>query len=124
MANKITFGSEQEKVEFGVGDVVRVSQLIIEEGKKSRTQVFEGTVIAIKNREEGKSFTVRRIGVQNIGIEMIFPLNSPLIQKIEVSREGMRGSRHAKLYLIRDKSKKEIERIYSRAAKKNKKASK
>lgn len=100
--------------EFGVGDVVRVHQKIIEEGKKDRTQVFEGTVIGIKNRGAGKSFTVRRIGAQKIGVEMIFPIKSPLLERMEVKRKGMRGSRRAKLYYIRKKSKREIEKIYAR----------
>jgi len=104
---------------FGVGDVVRVHKRLVEEGKKSRTQIFEGVVIAIKNRGSGKSFTVRRIGAQNIGIEQIFPLESSLIEKIEVKQHGLRGVRRAKLYYIRDKSKKEIDRIYSRASRKS-----
>jgi len=109
------------ETEFGIGDVVRVHQKIIEGvDKKTRTQVFEGTVIAFKNRDAGKTFTVRRIGAQKIGIEQIFPLNSPLIEKIEVSREGKKGSRRAKLYYIRDKSKKEIESIYTRATRRDK----
>jgi len=98
------------EVEFGVGDVVRVHLKV-----NDRTQIFEGTVIKIKGEGKGKSFTVRRIGAQKIGIEQIFPLNAPTVEKVEVSRKGMRGSRHAKLYYIRDKSKKEIETIYSRA---------
>ena len=104
-------------VEFGVGDAVKVHQRIVE-GKKTRTQVFEGIVIKIKGREENKSFTVRRIGAQQIGIERIFPVETPIIEKIEVVRKGMRGSRRAKLYYIRDKSRREIEQIYSRAKKK------
>lgn len=114
MANKIIYKRNEFEVAFGVGDVVRVSQTIEEEGKKTRTQVFEGTVIAIKNRDEGKSFTVRRIGANKIGVEMIFPLNSPLITKVEVVRRGLRGTRQAKLYYIREKSRKEIDKIYSR----------
>lgn len=108
-----------QNIEFGIGDVVRVHQKIVEEGKKERVQIFEGTVIAIKNRDEGKSFTVRRIGAQKIGIEMIFPVSSPLLTKVELKRKGMQGTKHAKLYFIRNKSKREIEKIYSRAAKKN-----
>jgi len=101
---------------FGVGDVVRVHQKISEGAeKKIRTQIFEGIVIGIRGRGMGQSFTVRRIGAQKIGIEQIFPVNSPTIEKIEVVREGKRGSRHAKLYYIRDKSKREIEKIYTRS---------
>lgn len=111
-------GKHQE-TEFGVGDVVRVHQRITEPGKsdekKSRIQIFEGTVIKIKGSGSGKSFTVRRIGAQNIGIEQIYPFASPLLEKVEVSRLGKRGARRAKLYYIRDKSKREIESIFSRA---------
>lgn len=115
---------------FGVGDVVRVHMKVTEgpsnasasDGQgKSRIQVFEGTVIGIKGRDTGKSFTVRRIGAQKIGIEMIFPLLSPTVDKVEVVRKGVEGVRRAKLYYIRGKSNREIEKIYSRAAGKNKK---
>ncbi len=71
-------------------------------------------VIAIKNKGNGKSFTVRRIGSQKVGIEQIIPLISPNLEKVEVKRKGEKGSRRAKLYYTRDKSKKEIEKIYSR----------
>jgi large subunit ribosomal protein L19 len=108
------------KTEFGVGDTVRVTQKITE-GDKSRSQVFEGIVMGIKGREENKTFIVRRIGAQQIGIERIFPLTSPTIEKIEVVRNGTKGVRHAKLFYTRDKSRKEIEKIYSRAARKSKK---
>jgi large subunit ribosomal protein L19 len=100
---------------FGVGDRVRVIQKVVEQDKE-RKQAFEGMVIGIKGRGEGKTFTVRRIGVQQIGIEKIFPLNTPTIEKIEVLRRGVRGVRRAKLFYTRDQSKKEIEKIYSRAA--------
>ena len=111
MALKMKHG----EVEFAVGDVVRVHQRIIEEGKKGRIQVFEGTVIATKNREMGKSFVVRRVGTQKVGIEMIFPLSSPLIEKIEIKRKGERGVRRSKLYYLRNKSKRETEKVYSRS---------
>jgi large subunit ribosomal protein L19 len=98
------------EVSFGVGDVVRVHHKV-----GDRVQIFKGTVIAIRGRGINKTFTVRRIGAQKIGIEQIFPLSSPLLTKIEVVREGMRGVRRAKLYYIRNKSKREVEKIYSRA---------
>ncbi len=102
------------EIKFGVGDVVAVHQKIVEAGK-SRVQVFEGTVIGIKGREVNKTFIVRKIGTQRIGIEQIFPLSSPSIEKIEIKRSGMTGVKHAKLYFTRAQSKKQIERIYSRA---------
>lgn len=105
-------------VAFGVGDVVRVHNILVaksSEEKGRRTQVFEGIVIGIRGRENGKSFVVRRIGEAGVGIEQIFPFSSPLLEKVEVVREGKRGVRHAKLYYTRDKSKREIEKIYTRA---------
>lgn len=108
---------------FGVGDVVRVHQHVKESasGDKTRIQVFEGTVIGIKNHGQGKSFTVRKIGAQKIGIEQIYPLATPALEKIEVVKHGTRGVRQAKLYYTRNKSKKEIEGIYSRTNKKENK---
>ncbi len=100
-------------VPFGVGDLIKVSQRI-KEGEKSRVQIFEGQVLAIKNREENKSFTVRRIGANLIGVERIFPIMSPTIEKIEVVKAGTSGSRHAKLYYTRDKTKREVDTIYAR----------
>jgi large subunit ribosomal protein L19 len=73
-------------------------------------------VIAIKNREENKSFTVRRIATNLIGVERIFPLGAPTIEKIEVVKQGTSGSRHAKLYYTREKSRREVDQIYDRAA--------
>src|SRR5512143_1732377 len=96
--------------DFGVGDVVRVYQTVKEGGEsaqagKSRTQIFEGTVIAIKRRGIGKTITVRRIGEAKIGIERIFPVNSPTVTKIVVKRKGTKGIKQAKLYFIRNKPK-------------------
>lgn len=102
---------------FGVGDVIRVHQKIQESEDKFRTQVFEGTVMGIKGEGLRKTFIVRRMGAQKVGIEQIFPISSPHIEKIEVVRDGLKGVRHAKLYFIRNKSTKEIEKIYSRAKK-------
>lgn len=101
--------------EFGVGDVVKVWQKI-KEGDKFRLQAFEGMVLGIKGRGTGKSFTVRRIGEAGVGIEKIFPLGSPVIDKIEIVRKGATGAVRAKLYYTRYKAKKEIEEIYSRAS--------
>ena len=108
---------------ISVGDTVRVHYKIIEkeviagktkrekkEEQKERLQVFEGIVIAIRGGS-GASFVVRRIGVGNVGIERIFPAISPWIKKIEVKRTG--DVRRAKLYSLRQKSKKEIARLAS-----------
>ena len=110
--------AKHKETNFGVGDAVKVS-LKVKDGEKIRSQVFEGIVIGIKGRDSGKSFTVRKIGATRVGIEMIFPLNTPSIEKIEVVRKGTEGVTHAKLYYIREKSTREIERIYSRATHKN-----
>ena len=109
--------AKHKEIEFGVGDRIKVISKI-KEGEKTRQQAFEGLVIGIKGRGENRSFTVRRIGVQQIGIERIFPLSSPSIENIEVVKKGLRGVRRAKLYYTREKARKEIEEIYSRAAKK------
>ena len=78
---------------------------------------FEGMVLGIKGRGNEKTFVVRRIGAQRIGIERIFPVSSPSIAAVEVVRSGLEGSRHAKLYFTRTKSKKDVESIYSRTNK-------
>lgn len=88
---------------FNVGDTVRVVQTLQEEGKQ-RLIPFEGTVISIKGRGINKMFTVRRIGVDGIGIERIFPLYSPTISNIIVKKKGK--TRRAKLYYLRKKNKK------------------
>lgn len=118
MAIAITIKNTQ----IHVGDTVRVHYRIIEkdvvsgktkkekhEETKERVQVFEGMVLSIGGRDEGKSFVVRRIGVGNVGIERIFPVNSPWIAKVEVKRKG--DVKRAKLYYLRAKTKKEIARI-------------
>lgn len=85
---------------FSVGDTVRVHQKI-RENDKTRTQIFEGLVISIKNRESGKSFVVRKIATGGIGVERIFPLFTPSIEKIE--RIQMGDINRAKLYYLRDR---------------------
>ena len=84
--------------EFSIGDKVRVSQKI-QEGDKTRIQIFEGIVIAIRGEGENKMFTVRKIGAAGIGVERIWPLNTPWIEKIKVMRKGK--VKRAKLYFLR-----------------------
>lgn len=91
-----------------VGDTIRVHQEI-SEGEKTRVQVFEGIVIAIKNRGTGKSFTVRKIATNSIGVEKIFPLSLPSIKKIEIKRRG--DVRRNKLYYLREKVGKAATRV-------------
>jgi large subunit ribosomal protein L19 len=85
---------------ISVGDTIRVHQAI-EEGKKTRTQVFEGIVIAIKNGGSGKSMTVRRMTGGGIGVERIIPLMLSSIKQIEVKRQG--EVRRSKLYYLRER---------------------
>lgn len=106
-----------KEISFGVGDTVRVLTRI-KEGNKERTQAFEGMVIGIRGREENRSFVVRRIGANQIGIERIFPLSAPTIEKIDVVRHGTEGVKHAKLYYTRSKPRREVEKIYTRRVKK------
>jgi large subunit ribosomal protein L19 len=87
--------------DFRPGDTVKVSWRIREEGKE-RTQSFEGVVIAIKGAGISKTFTVRKIASLGIGVERIFPLHSPNLQKLEVVKGGK--VRRAKLYYLREKA--------------------
>ena len=82
---------------FQAGDTVRV-HVRIKEGDKERIQIFEGVVIARRNGDLRSSFTVRKISFGQ-GVERIFPLHSPIIDKIEVSKRGK--VRRAKLYYLR-----------------------
>lgn len=119
----MTLTVKHKDSKFGVGDRVRVVQKV-KDGEKSRKQIFEGMVIAIKGRNNQRTFTVRRIGAQQIGIERIFPLNTPSIESIEVVRRGREGARRSKLYFTRGRAKKGIEEIYTRAERKGKKQKK
>ncbi len=85
--------------EFGSGDTVRVSVRVVE-GTRERIQVFEGVVIGMHSfgHPDG-SFTVRRVA-HGVGVERIFPVNSPRIDKVEVTRRGK--VRRAKLYYLRN----------------------
>ncbi|MBP1758000.1 MAG: ribosomal protein L19p [Firmicutes bacterium] len=82
-----------------VGDTVRV-HLKVKEGNRERVQVFEGTVIAKKHGGVSETFTVRRISY-GVGVEKVFPLHSPIIEKVETVRRGK--VRRAKLYYLRDR---------------------
>ncbi len=96
---KVHFESISRPVNFSIGDVVKVHYKI-KEGDKERIQVYEGTVIAINNAGAGKSFTVRRISF-DVGVERVFPLYTPMIDKVEKVRSNK--VRRAKLYFLRDK---------------------
>lgn len=87
--------------EFQVGDTIRVHARIIEEGK-TRTQAFEGIVIARRSSGPSETFTVRKISYGE-GVERIFPLHSPNISKMEIIKKGK--VRRAKLFYLRKKAK-------------------
>ncbi len=89
----------KEALSFNVGDTVRVSAMI-KEGNRSRIQVFEGTVIKKQGTGARKTFTVRK-NSNGVGVEKTWPENSPLIEKVEVVRQGK--ARRAKLYYLRDR---------------------
>ena len=96
------FVSEQLKTdlpEFGIGDGVKV-YIRITEGEKTRTQMFEGTVIAKHGGGISETFTVRRVSY-GVGVEKTFPLHSPNVEKIVVFREAK--VRRAKLYYLRSR---------------------
>lgn len=90
---------KEEIVEFNVGDTVRID-VRIKEGNKERIQAFEGTVIKKQNGGARETFTVRRVAY-GTGVERTFPINSPLVEKIQVVRRGK--VRRAKLFYLRDR---------------------
>ena len=94
------FTEKHKKAEtpnVAIGDTVRV-HLKVKEGNRERIQIFEGTVIAKKHGGIEETFTVRRISY-GIGVEKVFPIHAPSIEKVEVVRHGK--VRRAKLYYLR-----------------------
>ena len=89
----------QDLPEFNVGDTIKID-VRIKEGEKERIQTFEGTVIKRQNGGLRETFTVRRVAY-NVGVERTFPINSPIIDKVEIVRFGR--VRRAKLYYLRDR---------------------
>lgn len=85
--------------DFAPGDTVKVHVRVVE-GTRSRIQVFEGVVIARKNGGLRETFTVRKMSF-GVGVERTFPVHSPVIEQIEVTRRGK--VRRAKLYYLRDR---------------------
>jgi large subunit ribosomal protein L19 len=106
--------------DFKIGDTVKVHFKIIE-GKTERIQIFEGVCIAKKRGGINKTFTVRKISY-GVGVERIFPLNSPKIDKIEVVRRGR--IRRSKLYYLRNRVGKaaKVTELIIRKTKKKKQA--
>lgn len=85
--------------DFGPGDTLKVHVRVVEGGRE-RVQIFEGVVIAINGGGLNKTVTVRKVSF-GVGVERIFPVHAPIIQKIEVVRKG--DVRRAKLYYLRDR---------------------
>ena len=82
------------------GDVVRVHARIVE-GERERVQIFQGTVIRVRGGGAGSNFTVRRIASHGIGVERTFPLFSPRLEKVEVTRRAK--VRKSRLYYLRER---------------------
>ena len=98
--DKVTKDQLKDTVpEFNVGDTVRVHVRIVE-GKRERLQPFEGVVIRKRRGGIRSTFTVRKISY-GIGVERTFPLHSPKVEKVEVTREGR--TRQSRLYYLRDR---------------------
>ena len=89
-----------EKPQFNVGGTVRVD-VRIKEGERERIQAFEGTVIAKKHGGVAETFTVRRVSY-GVGVERVFPINSPFVEKVTVVRKGK--VRRAKLFYLRGRT--------------------
>ena len=110
--NKIKFSpvdiEARKKLDFKAGDTVNVVSKIPEEKGKFRLQSFEGIVLARKHgKEAGATFTVRKVA-SGVGVERIFPLYSPMIDKIEITKKAK--ARRAKLYYVRNKAIKDVRR--------------
>ena len=105
MRNRYIERFEQAQIEskeipqFRAGDTLKVA-VRITEGNKERVQNYEGLCIAIRGEGTGKTFMVRKMGANSVGVERIFPLYSDSIEKIEVLRRGR--VRRAKLFYLRD----------------------
>jgi large subunit ribosomal protein L19 len=90
---------KSEIPELNIGDTVRVF-VKIKEGERERVQVFEGTIIARQGGSISESFTVRRISY-GVGVERVFPIHSPNVEKVEIVRRGR--VRRSKLYYLRSR---------------------
>ncbi len=91
---------KEDVPDIRVGDIVKVHNRIVE-GRNERIQVFQGTVIAIKGEGPARSITVRKIGAHGVGVERIFRIHAPRVEKIEIVRHSK--VRRSKLYFLRDR---------------------
>ncbi|HAF58373.1 MAG TPA: 50S ribosomal protein L19 [Opitutae bacterium] len=98
---------QEGRDQFKVGDGVKV-HVRVREGDKERIQIFAGIVIARKGSGVHETFTVRRIA-SGVGVERVFPVNSPLIDKIEVDRESI--TMRARMFYLRDRVGKEATKV-------------
>ncbi len=95
------FISDKSEIDFKAGDTVTVNYRI-QEGAKTRIQKYRGVVIQRKGSGMGASFTVRKISANGVAVERIFPLNSPLIDSLEVEARGK--VRRARIYYLRERT--------------------
>ena len=109
---------QDDRANFKVGDGVRV-HLKVKEGEKTRIQIFAGIVIARKGGGLQESFTVRRIA-SGVGVEKVFPVHSPTIEKIEVDRESV--TMRARMYYMRDRIGKAANQVKEKRLVENKAA--
>lgn len=99
---------ERKKLDFKAGDTINVTSKILDEKGKYRLQSFEGIVLARKHgKEAGATFTVRKVA-SGVGVERIFPLYSPMVDKVEITKRAR--ARRSKLYYIRTKAVKDVRR--------------
>ncbi|MEC4686315.1 MAG: 50S ribosomal protein L19 [Nitrospirota bacterium] len=99
MVSSVEEAFRKEVPQFNIGDTVRIHVRVVE-GDKERIQPFEGVVIGRKGSGIRETFMLRKVS-HGIGVERIFPVHSPVIEKLEVIRQG--DVRRAKLYYLRDK---------------------
>ena len=97
IANEISETKEWPK--FSSGDTITVTYKI-KEGNKERLQSFQGTVIQRRGTGTTETFTIRKIGSNGIGVERIFPVNSPILEKIEINKKGL--VRRARIFYLRE----------------------
>ena len=102
------FGQVKE-TDIHIGDTLRIHSQVIE-GEKTRVQIFEGILIRLRGRGENATFTVRKIGAGQIGVERTWPLDSKALVKVEVKKKTS-GVRRSKLYYLRDRIGKQAVRV-------------